>query len=410
MIADDLKGKRIAFAASGGLDSCTITHWLASRGVEVICITADIGQPDETSFEEIGRRMLVCGAKDFVGIPLVREMAEMGLRVIQAQARYEGDYWNTTGAGRVVTVRGIVKEMQQCDLSILGHGATGRGNDQVRFQVIAGMLDPNIEVYAPWRDPAFLGAFGGRQDMIAYCHRHGLPVRATADQPYSTDANLLGLTHEGGKLEHLDAPADTITPEMGVWPEQAAAQAQIVSLRFAAGRPVAFEGRDLPLEETFRVLNKCGGAHGIGIGQHLMENRFVGVKSRGVYEAPAMQVLGAAYAFLMQAVFDRRTMELFEMLSHFLARQLYQGYWEDTASHMARAAIARSAALVTGTIRISLYRGTIRFAGASDVVHSLYNDSGSMEAGGAFNHADSEGLVRILTLGAKTLARSGQLD
>jgi argininosuccinate synthase len=196
---------------------------------------------------------------------------------------------------------------------------------------------------------------------------------------------------------------------MGPWPSEAPAEAENVTLRFEAGRPVEIDGQRVRLEEVFARANGVAGRHSVGIGLHLVENRFVGVKSRGIYEAPAMELLGTAYAYLAQITFDRRTVELFDTLSGFLAKQLYQGYWEDLASQMARAAIARSARLVDGTITLQLYRGNIRFVAAADVKHSLFNDAGSMEAGGSFAHTDSEGLVRILTLNAKTLARAGQL-
>ncbi len=408
MNVQDLKGKKIAFAASGGLDSCTITHWLARQGVDIVCMTADLGQPDEASFEEIETRMRASGAADFVGLPLQETLAEIGLDVVQAQACYEGRYWNTTGAGRQAIVQGVVAEMQKRGLTIMSHGATGRGNDQVRFQIAAAMLDPAIEVYAPWRDPAFLQRFRGRQQMIDYCEQHGIPIKATRGKPYSTDANLLGLTHEGGLLEVLTTPADLVVPAMGRWPEAARDTAAAVTLRFEKGRPVALDGEALPLAEIFRRLNLLAGRHAVGIGLHMVENRFVGVKSRGVYEAPGMELLATAYALLTQIVLDRRATELFATLSGYLARQLYQGYWHDLGSRMARTAVAESAALMTGTITMSLYRGTVRFVSASDVVHSLFNADGSMEAEGSFDHDDAEGLLRILTLNARTLARAGQ--
>lgn len=410
MNVHDLKGERIAFAASGGLDSCTIVHWLSANGVKVVCMTADLGQPDEASFDEIETRMRTSGADEFVGMPLQEILSEIGLAIVQAQACYEGRYWNTTGAGREAIVQGLVKQMRRRDLSVMSHGSTGRGNDQVRFQIGAALLNPDVTVYAPWRDPEFLRRFSGRQQMIEYCEQHGIPIRATRDKPYSTDANLLGLTHEGGALERLDTPADFVAPAMGVWPEQAPDRAEIVELRFERGRPAAVNGEMLALPLVFHRLNVLAGRHGVGIGHHLVENRFVGVKSRGIYEAPGMELLGTAYALLSQTVLDRRATELFATLSGTLARQLYQGYWEDLGSQMARAAIARTAALMSGTLQVSLYRGTIRFVSAFDIPHSLFTADGSMEAEGSFDHSDSEGLLRILSLNARTLARAGQIE
>src|SRR5947208_2144062 len=190
MTLDDLKGQTVAFAASGGLDSCTVTKFLTENGVRVVAVTADMAQPDETNFAEVEERMRACGAADFVAIPLHDMIAESGIEVIQFQARYEGAYWNTTGIGRHVIVAGMVPEMKKRGIDVLGPGATGRGNDQVRFQLCTNMLDPEISIYAPWRDEAFLKRFGGRKEMIEYCTEQKLPIKATLNAPYSTDANL----------------------------------------------------------------------------------------------------------------------------------------------------------------------------------------------------------------------------
>ncbi|HUY69096.1 MAG TPA: argininosuccinate synthase domain-containing protein, partial [Alphaproteobacteria bacterium] len=194
----DLKGQTIAFAASGGLDSCTITHWLTENGVKVVAFTADLAQPDETDLKAVEQRMRASGAVDFVAVPLQKQMAEAGIAGIQAQSCYEGRYWNTTPWGRQVTVTGLLPEIKKRGIKIFSHGATGRGNDQVRFQLIANMLEPSMGVYAPWRDQHFLDRFAGRGPMIDYCEQHGLPIKASREKPYSTDANLLGLTHEAG--------------------------------------------------------------------------------------------------------------------------------------------------------------------------------------------------------------------
>ena len=182
MKAQDLKGKTIAFAGSGGLDSCTITRWLADQGVQVVCFTADLGQPDEDDTEAIRQRMLQSGAIDFVLLPCKEAIAAIGLQVIQAQACYEGRYWNTTGIARCVLTKAMVQEMQKRGLSVFSHGATGRGNDQVRFQLITNMLAPEFEVYAPWRDESFLARFPGRSEMIDFCQEKGLSITASKDK------------------------------------------------------------------------------------------------------------------------------------------------------------------------------------------------------------------------------------
>jgi len=406
----DLKGRTVAFAASGGLDSCTVTKWLTENGVAVVCFTADIAQPDETDFGTIETRMRACGATDYVALPLHDAIAESGVEVVQFQARYEGAYWNTTGIGRHVIVAGMVPELRKRGITILGHGATGRGNDQVRFQLCTNMLAPDVAVYAPWRDPAFLARFRGRSEMIDYCEKHELPITATKSAPYSTDANLLGLTHEAGKLEHLDTPPWFITPGMGVLPQDAPDAPEAVSVRFERGRPVAINGKTTTAFQAIQQANAIGGRHAVGIATHLVENRFVGIKSRGVYEAPGMELLGTAYAFLLQLVLDRRGRELFDQLSLYVAKQIYQGYGFDLGTHMARQAMEPVAALATGTIRLKLYKGRAEFDAAGDVPHQLYSESNaSMEAVGEFDHADSEGFLRVLQVSARALAASGQV-
>jgi argininosuccinate synthase len=405
-----LRGEAVAFAASGGLDSCTITRWLTEQGVRVVCLTADIAQPDEPDFSEIGKRMMACGAADFVALPLHDAIAEAGLHAVQSQSCYEGRYWNTTGIGRHVIVAGMVPEMRKRGIKVLSHGATGRGNDQVRFQLCTNMLAPEFEVYAPWRDEEFLNRFRGRSEMIDYCVERKLPIKASKEKPYSTDANLLGLTHEAGKLESLQTPASFVRPEMGVLPSEAPDKPETLTIRFEKGRPVSFGGEAVTAFQAVSRANQLGGRNGVGIGYHLVENRFVGIKSRGVYEAPGMEVLGTAYNYLLQLVLDRRSRELFDALSGLISRQVYQGYGFDLATRMARQALAEVNDLATGTIAVALYKGQVNFVSAADAPHSLYSEErSSMEAVGDFDHADSEGFLRVLSVGARALAAVGQV-
>jgi argininosuccinate synthase len=410
MRISDLKSKRVMMAVSGGLDSCTITHWMKEQGVEVVGYTADLGQPDEENIEDIRSRMLACGAAEMILADLKDAISLAGIQLIQAQARYEGGYWNTTGIARHVVVAGMVPQMKARGLTVLGHGATGRGNDQVRFQLASQMLSPEIQVYAPWRDPAFLVAFGGRKQMIDYCQRHRLPIKATHDKPYSTDANILGLTHEAGELEALSTPAQRVVPGMGVFPEKAPDQAERFAVRFERGLPAAINGKAVAPLQAIAQSNAIGGRHGIGIGLHTVENRFVGIKSRGVYEAPGMELLGQCYEFLLQLVLDRRARRAFTPLTSFIAEQVYQGYWFDTATQAAWKQIEHFSALATGTIEVSLYKGNISFCSASDAPHSLYQeDTASMEAVGNFDHQDSEGFLGVLGVSARVLNQAGQI-
>jgi argininosuccinate synthase len=410
MNAQELIGKTVAFAGSGGLDSCTITRWLTNQGVNVVCFTADLGQPDEEDMSAVRDRMLQAGAKDFVLLPVQAEIAEAGLQVVQAQACYEGRYWNTTGIARCVLTKAMILAMKERGLTIFSHGATGRGNDQVRFQLITNMLAPDFEVYAPWRDESFLARFPGRSEMIDFCQESGLTVSATKEKPYSTDANLLGLTHESGKLEELTTPAQFVTPIMGCYPSQAPDVTEQVTLSFDKGRPVKVNGQSVSLVEALQQLNAIGGKLGIGMGTHLVENRFVGIKSRGVYESPGVEILGTSYALLLQLILDRRAREFYDQLSLLVAKQIYQGYWFDLTSQMAMNAVQHIASLATGDITVSLYKGNISFVAANHTPHSLYSEeNASMEGIGSYNHADSEGLLRVFGVSARVLATSGQV-
>ncbi len=410
MNVSDLKGKTIAFLASGGLDSCTVTRWLTDHGVKVVCVTADLAQPDEKKMDDIGVRMHAAGAEDWFMVDAREPLAEAGLRMIQAQACYEGRYWNTTGIARHVTVAAVLPELKKRGIKILSHGATGRGNDQVRFQLVTNMLAPDFEMYAPWRDQAFIDRFGGRKEMIEYCQERKLPITATLESPYSTDANCLGLTHEAGHLESLETGATFIKPGMGCHAANAPDKAEQFTVRFENGVPVRINDKPVDILQALLTANECGGRNGVGIGIHLVENRFVGIKSRGVYESPGMEVLGTTYAMLLQLVLDRRAKELFDQLSLLVAKQVYQGYYFDRCSSMALAALNETAKFVTGTVTVSLYKGGISFVSLKDVPNSLYSeDTASMENVGTYNHGDSEGLLRVLGVSARALATAGQI-
>ena len=411
MKIDQLKGKSVGIAVSGGLDSCTITRWLVDHGVDVFCFTADLGQPDEKDMNEIRNRMLDCGALDSTVVVAVDQLAEAGLQLIQAQATYEGGYWNTTGIARHITVAVLLESMKKRGITILSHGSTGRGNDQVRFQLATNMIEPDFEVYAPWRDEAFLEQFGGRKEMIDFCNRNNIPITATYEKPYSTDANLLGLTHEAGKLESLQTPANFITPGMGKHPKDAPDKAEHMTVRFEKGRPTEINGKLCSLVEAFELTNEIGGRNGVGIGIHVVENRFVGIKSRGVYESPGMELLGQCYEYLLQLILDRRSRRVFNRLSDLIAEQIYEGYWFDPATQSQLAALQPFKSLASGKITVTLYKGNISFHSAVSIPHSLYSEeTASMEDVGDFNHADSEGFLSVLGVSAKALAVANQID
>ena len=391
-------------AVSGGLDSCTVTHWLHDNGFTTYSYTVDLGQPDEESLDAVADRMLACGADAATIVPGKEQLAEGGLKVLQAQARYEGDYWNTTGIARPITVQAMLPHLKAAGVDTLFHGCTGRGNDQVRFQLACNTLDPSIKVYAPWRDREFIERFPGRSQMIDYCEANGLPIRPSSQARYSTDANFLGLTHEAGDLESVTIDPYFVEPGMGVWPWDAPSSPESVTVRWEEGVPTEIDGEPVSLVGAFETANRIAGSHGVGIGRHVIENRFVGVKSRGLYEAPAMELLGRSYEFLLQFVLDRRARELFEHLSKVISVQIYQGYWLDLATTAALSALEPMNRLATGTISMRMLKGGVYFESAEDtseaMPHSLYTDDSSMEALGGYDHEDAEGFLKVLGVSA----------
>ena len=401
-------------AVSGGLDSCTVTHWLHQNGVNVHCFTVDLGQPDEENLQAVADRMMACGASEATIVPGKEMLAEAGLKVLQAQARYEGGYWNTTGIARPITVKAILRKLQDHDINVLFHGATGRGNDQVRFQLASNMLQPEMEVYAPWRDQEFLNKFPGRQQMIDYCELNKLPIRPARESRYSTDANFLGLTHEAGDLEDVAISPDFVEPGMGVWPWDAPDRPEYVTIDWKEGVPTALNGSRLDLIEIFQEANSIAGRNGVGIGTHVIENRFVGIKSRGIYESPGMELLGQSWEYLLQFVLDRRARDFYTNLSNLISTQIYQGYWLDSATSSALAALSPLASMVTGSIQIKLYKGNIFFDSVDDSIEkmpfSLYTDDGSMEAMGGYDHKDAEGFLNVLGVSAKNVGNRQYRD
>ena len=405
----DLEGRGVVALVSGGLDSVTFTRWARDRGVKVHCCTADLGQPDEQDIGDIETRMRQSGAETFTLVDGRQALAEAGLLLVICGASYEGGYLNTTGIARAVTTQKALPVLAAHGVDVLSHGATGRGNDQTRFQLYANMLDPTIKVYAPWRDPEFLAQFPGRSEMIDYCESKDIPVRATRDKPYSTDANLLGLTHEAGKLEQLDVGPRFITPQFGVHPQDAPDTTARLLIRFEGGIPVQINGESLDVVPLFESLNGVAGAHGVGIGIHAVENRYVGIKSRGVYEQPGMQVLHTAYEYIYQLILDRRSLELYKFLANMVGRQIYVAAWFHPSTAAAIRAIRSFSDTIHGELTVDLYKGHVDFVKA-DFESILYSpEDASMEGVGSFDHGDAEGLLGVLGVSAKALHAAKQI-
>jgi len=408
MTLADLKNEKLGICVSGGLDSKTITTRLVEEGIDVMCFTANLAQPDEKDITDIAKKMKPCGARTII-VDLRNDMAESCLEMIKAQAQYDGGYWNSTGIARAVTVRGLIPVMKKMGRTVLVHGATGRGNDQVRFERYTNVLAPEMKVYAPWRDPLLLKQFPGRKEMADYLQSKGIKAFAGNKKRYSTDANLAGISYEAEDLEDVETPCTIVQPQMGVWPKDAPDKEEIFKVSFERGYPVAINGiKMLPLK-IMQTANKIGGRNGIGM-KNALENRIIGTKSRGVYESPGMELLSSCLWFIYQAIMDRRALVLFKYLSNFIANQIYDGRYFDPVTRAALAAIDVITDKATGQVEVALYKGGIFFHSLKNCPHSLYNmQDSSMEASDGLNPASSQGFVEIQSVEAKALAKAGQI-
>ncbi len=408
MRLSDLKNERLGICVSGGLDSRTVARKLVDAGIDVVCFTADLAQPDERDIRDVVGKMKPCGV-DTVVVDLKAPMAEACFALIKAQAMYDGGYWNSTGLARAVTVQGLLPAMQERGCTVLVHGATGRGNDQMRFERYTNVLAPDMGVYAPWRDPELLTAFPGRLEMVQYLRSVGIEAFPGDQKRYSTDANLAGLSHEAEDLESLETPCTIVKPTMGVWPQDAPDAPETVRVTFARGRAVQLNGVGCDPLQAMLQANTIGGRNGIGF-KNALENRIIGTKSRGVYESPGMELLGQCLAFVYQAVLDRRSAALFQSLSGCIAAQVYDGRYFDPVTRAAQAAVDALAEPASGEVAVDLYKGNIQFRSLTACDGSLYNEAdSSMEASAGLNPVSSQGYAEIQSVEARALARAGQI-
>lgn len=403
-----LEGKTVAALVSGGLDSTTIIKWLSLRGAKILAITADLGQPDENDLNDVARRMKEAGAIEAIIVDAKGTLARYMLQVIHELGHHEGGYMNTTGIARMVTVAVSMDEIHERIIKYITHGATGRGNDQVRFENAVTTLSPSIKVYAPWRDNDFVSELGGRKQMIDFCKKHKLQISATRERPYSTDANFCGLTHEAGKLEYLSTPTDFVNFLMVTHPQKVKRKQEYISIRFEKGVPIQINDSKKGLVDVFMLLNEIAGRNGIGI-TDVVENRRVGIKSRGVYESPGVTLLEKAYAKMLELILDRNRRKFFDIVSRQFADLVYEGEWFSPLGGDLLAVINNVAGLVTGEVTFKLYRGNVFFVEIRDVVHGLYDpERASMEKVGEFNHTDSQGYLNIANVLTRALHYAGQ--
>ncbi|MCP5524770.1 MAG: argininosuccinate synthase [Verrucomicrobiales bacterium] len=397
---------KIVLAYSGGLDTSVILAWLKEAyDAEIIGFCADIGQEEE--LKGLKPKALRTGASKIYIEDLREEFArDFIYPMMRAGAIYEGQYFLGTSIARPLIAKAMVDIAHREKAEAIAHGATGKGNDQVRFELTAAALDPHLQVIAPWRDASFRSLFPGRAEMIAYCEERRIPVQASAKKPYSMDRNLLHISFEAGILEDpwMDAfaPKNKDMFKLSAAPEEAPDKAEYVTLDFVKGDCVAVNGKALSPLAVMQKLNRLGGKHGIGR-VDMVENRFVGMKSRGVYETPGGAILYFAHRQMESLTMDREVMHLRDSLIPRYAALVYNGFWFAPERLALQALVEDSQQNVTGTVRVKLYKGNLMVAGRKSPV-SLYNPHiATMEADPtqAYNQDDATGFIRLNALRLK---------
>jgi len=402
---------KIVLAYSGGLDTSVLLSWLKEKyNAEIIAFCADIGQEEE--LKGLDKKAMKTGACKLYIDDLQEEFArDFIFPMMQAGAVYESQYFLGTSIARPLIAKRMIEIARAEKADAIAHGATGKGNDQVRFELTAAALAPELQIIAPWRDERFRKDFPGRQEMIDYCAAHKIPVQASAKKPYSMDRNLLHISYEAGILEDpwfdaSDAKYRGYFNTLSVFPEDAPDKAEFVTLDFVKGDCVAVNGKKLNPLGVMRALNKLGGKHGVGR-VDLVENRFVGMKSRGVYETPGGAILHFAHRQIETLTMDREVMHLRDSLVPKYGELVYYGFWFAPERLALQALVTESQKHVTGTVRVKLYKGNIICAGRKSPV-SLYNPHiATMEADPtkAYNQDDATGFIRLNGLRLKVAAQ-----
>lgn len=392
-------------AYSGGLDTSVILGWLQEKGYEVHAVYVDLGQPCEDR-EAILKKARDTGAASARIVDAREELCrDFAFPALQWQAKYEGLYLLGTSIARPLISRKCLQAAREVGATVFAHGATGKGNDQCRFQLAAEALDPQVQVVVPWRMAEFRERFPGRSEMIAYCQSRGIPVKASVAKPYSSDENCLHISYEAGKLEDLTVNGvELVEFGMTVAPQAAPDRWEKVSIAFESGIPVGVNGQSLSAAGVVAELNRIGGRNGIGR-IDMVENRFVGMKSRGVYEAPGMTLLYRAHRVVEQLAMDRDLMHLRDRLAPEVAEMIYYGFWYTAKMDALLAFIRQAQQTVTGEVDLLLYKGNIAVDRRSSP-NNLYDEGiATMEGGGSYNQSDAEGFLRIQGLPVRVQAR-----
>jgi argininosuccinate synthase len=395
--------KKVIVAYSGGLDTSVIVKWVKEKySAEVIGFCADLGQGEELG--GIEEKAIQTGASKCYVEDLKEEFVhDYIFPMAKANAMYEGTYLLGTAIARPLIAKRLIEIARSEDADAICHGATGKGNDQVRFELTAYAMEPNINIIAPWRE----WEFKGRTDLLAYAKKHNIPVSSTHEKPYSMDRNLLHISFEGGILEDpwIEAPDSLgqLTTPLGDTPNTP----EYVEISYMKGVPRKIDGKDSSPAELLHKLNVLGGKHGIGK-VDIVENRFAGMKSRGIYETPGGTLLHMAHRGLEGLTMDREVMHLRDSWIPKYAELIYNGFWYSPEREMLQVAIDKSQEFVTGDVRLKLFKGTARVAGRRSP-YSLYDPKiATFEADDVYNQADAEGFIKLNALRLRVLANSKQ--
>mmetsp|Transcript_25668 Transcript_25668/g.61682 ORF Transcript_25668/g.61682 Transcript_25668/m.61682 type:complete len:419 (+) Transcript_25668:164-1420(+) len=404
---------KVVLAYSGGLDTSVILKWLCEKGFDVIAFCADVGQHHE-DFEAVKAKAVSCGALKCVVTDLRKDFVENYIfEAIKCNAIYEGKYLLGTSVARPCIAKEMVRIAAEEGASYVAHGATGKGNDQVRFEMCAQALDAKIKTIAPWRDAEFIESFKGRKDLLAYCTKHGIPVDVKPKSNYSIDENLFHTSYESGCLEDAACTYEESMFKMTVSPKAAPEESTMIDIEFVKGIPVKMTNKTDgtvktdPLE-LFLYANEIAGANAVGR-IDIVENRFVGIKSRGVYETPGGTLLRDAHMDLEGICMDREVKRISEGLASEFARLCYNGFWFAPEMDLIRHSVTYSQRDVTGVVSLELYKGNIIARGRTSP-NALYNpDLASMDIEGGgddfdYNPSDAAGFIRINAVRLKTYA------
>ncbi len=390
--------EKVVLAYSGGLDTSVIVHWLASQGYDVIALCLDLGQKVE-NLDEIRQKGLKAGAVDVLIEDVRKEFVEdYVFRAIEWNAIYEGTYLLGTSLARPLISKKQIEAAERFGASTVSHGATGKGNDQVRFELGYYALNPDIKIIAPWKVPEFYQRYPGRSQLIEYAQQNGIPVKATAEQPWSTDENLMHISFESGMLEDPWQEPKEEMFELSQSPKNAPDQEQILTIDFEEGLPVRLDGQEFAPVDLLTELNEIGGHHGIGR-VDLVESRFVGMKSRGVYETPGGTILNIAHRAMESLTLDRGVIHLKDSLMPRFSQLVYNGFWFSPEMEILLEMGRSTQKRVSGTVRLKLYRGNCMVTGRKSD-NSLYDeDIATMEADeGNYDPRDSNGFIRLNAL------------